>query len=364
MFYPKKLVNFDERSPVSTHLIFWICVLLLDISANYFGDSDWTFGYSVIHALTLLLTQIPSTYFLAYFIVPLVFERRHYLLGGFIWLLSAYLLSVACRISVVYLAEPLIYRLTGEAVYDTQEPLREIASDLYKLFRVYFYHTLTIPVLFLALRFFKAQQYLQEKSLKLEKMNLESELKLLKAQLNPHFLFNTLNNIYSLSIQQSPHTSPSIARLAEMLDYILYGSSARFVQLDEEVLQMKNYLELEGLRYGNRLDLQVDINIKGSPKIIPLLLITLVENAFKHGISQQFGESTLKIMLAATENNINFEIANSLDQITTAEKGGIGLPNLQRQLRLVYGNQFELKTTNENGFFHVFLNLITISDEI
>ncbi len=235
--------------------------------------------------------------------------------------------------------------------------------------------------LFLCLKTLKDQLLIRQRTLMLEKEKAETELKLLKAQLNPHFLFNTLNNIYSLSFTSPQRTSASIARLADILDHILYRSHQRFVALPAEIGLIRNYIELEKLRYDNRLTVNFCIEEDKEATIAPLILLSLVENAFKHGASNDAGEPVIEIGLKVTDHRLRFEISNTVAEktavakadVTTADAAEasavegpavdgpaverIGLTNLRRQLEHLYGADHELLVTEEDGRFRVRLTI-------
>ena len=191
-------------------------------------------------------------------------------------------------------------------------------------------------------------------------------MKLLKTQLNPHFLFNTLNNIYSLSFTSSPATSESIARLAEILDHILYRCDTQFAPLSAEIALLKNYIELEKLRYDKRLIVRFDTRIEREIVIAPLVLLSLVENAFKHGAGDDTGSPTIAIDLRVKEQDFVFNISNTVaaqknrDEQPSVER--IGLNNLRRQLDLIYGGDYSLEVTRQSDYFKVRLTIALKQD--
>jgi len=242
----------------------------------------------------------------------------------------------------------------------------EILTDIPKLLYVYFFDILSSSAIFIFLKLLKDQFEIQKRALALEKEKAETELKLLKAQLNPHFLFNTLNNIYSLSFTSSPVTSQSIARLAEILDHILYRCNTPFVSLAAEISLVKNYIELEKLRYDDRLSVHFDTKVDEEINIPPLILLSLVENAFKHGASDDTGAPIIEISLEVNEENFIFTISNTIAQNTVTEQSPterIGLNNLRRQLDLIYKEGYELDVTLESKYFKVQL-IIDLKKEV
>jgi len=195
----------------------------------------------------------------------------------------------------------------------------------------------------------------------LEKEKMATELKYLKAQLNPHFLFNTLNNLYSYVVTGSPKAPDMILRLSGMLDYVLYKSQNKSVLLQEEIEAIQNFIGLEKNRYGDRL--QVDFKIRGNltAPVSPLLLLSLVENAFKHGASGDIETPKIEIEIKEENAGIHCLVWNTKSQhqgeLNDAYKEGIGLSNIKRQLDLIYEDNHELIIVDEARTFSVNLLL-------
>ncbi|MDL2278629.1 sensor histidine kinase [Parabacteroides sp. OttesenSCG-928-G07] len=179
----------------------------------------------------------------------------------------------------------------------------------------------------------------------LQQQTTESELKWLKSQLNPHFIFNTLNNIYSQISTQPENAKESVQQLSEMLRYVLYESSEKYVPLEDELGFVKNYIELMRIRQSSRVKLDVEIEEpEPGSRIVPLLFISLIENAFKHGVSAS-KPSFVSIRFEQTQKEIRFLTVNSYFPKTEKDKGGsgIGLVNIQKRLELAYPNQYSFK---------------------
>lgn len=190
-----------------------------------------------------------------------------------------------------------------------------------------------------------------------------TELNLLKNQLNPHFLFNTLNNLYTLALKKSDSTPEAIAKLSDILDYMLYRCKEDFVPLVHEVNLIRNYITLEKIRYGKRLNLSFDHEIEDDVKIAPLLLLTFVENAFKHGISQELNVGTIEIILQANREEIYFRIDNSKPKFKKNKpnktRDSIGIENIRKQLEILYDTpNYILNIREDNSKYSVTLKLI------
>jgi len=213
---------------------------------------------------------------------------------------------------------------------------------------------LTPTILLVTAQFYKDRQaYLQ-----LNEQKKSNELSTLKHQLNPHFLFNTLNNLYALSIKKSDEAPEVIAKLSEMLDYMLYGCNEKFVVLQKEIELIENYLALEKVRYGKRVAIQFSKKVESNVKIAPLILLTFIENAFKHGVSQELKEAYIQIHITSKENYIHFEISNSIALKSGATtKESIGLTNVKKQLELLYIGDYSLDIKEAKERFNVQLKL-------
>ncbi len=191
----------------------------------------------------------------------------------------------------------------------------------------------------------------------LEKEKAETELDLLKQQLNPHFFFNTLNNLYALSLAQSKQTPESILQLSELMRYVIYKAKKPAVNIQEEVKYLEDYIQLQQIRLKRKPDIRFAQEIGvDMPPVAPLLLIVLVENAFKHGIEPAEAPAFLHISLRADAHRLYFSCVNSFEQ-EAGNTGGIGLANLQRRLALLYPGKHQLKTGIENHTFKAELEL-------
>ncbi|MDB5209785.1 MAG: histidine kinase [Sediminibacterium sp.] len=187
----------------------------------------------------------------------------------------------------------------------------------------------------------------------------QAELVFLKAQINPHFLFNTLNNIYSLSQYEPQLVSESILQLSKLLRYMLYETSSEFIAVDKEVKIINDYIDLEKLRYNENVTIGVNYDIEDPSEMIPpLLLIPLVENSFKHGISESRGKRFVHVMLTLQNHQLYFAVKNSSDLIADRPKttGNIGLSNLRRRLNLLY-KEFDLFTEQKDSIFTAVLQI-------
>lgn len=202
---------------------------------------------------------------------------------------------------------------------------------------------------------------LETRSRELENRQLTSELRFLKAQVNPHFLFNTLNNLYYLALNHSDQTPEVIAKLSGMMRYMIHESNAEQVPLTREVEYMENYLDLEKLRLNEEIPITfaVDGNI-ACTRITPLILITFLENAFKHGIGNATGKSWITVSLRVDDGVLHYKVANSIvnhKDKTVREASGLGLANVRRRLDLSYPDRYELHVTEDAERYSVHLEI-------
>jgi len=212
----------------------------------------------------------------------------------------------------------------------------------------------------IAQEWFKSEQ--QREALKLE--NLNAELKFLKSQINPHFLFNCLNTIYSLAHKHSAQTEHAIVKLSTILRYMIYESNEDKVQLQQELQYLEDYIDIQRLRLPE--DIVVDYAVQGNPvglRIEPMLLVPFVENAFKHGIS--YAEpSFIAIAVAIEKNQVQLVVENAVFKQRVAEKGGIGLQNVKKRLDLLYTEDHELEITEAENQFIVDLKIVLKNDQV
>lgn len=193
---------------------------------------------------------------------------------------------------------------------------------------------------------------------KLKSAAKESELQFLKSQINPHFLFNNLNNVYAYAVEQSPKTPEIILELSAVLRYMLYDCKADYVSLENEIKQIKSYISLSELQIEDRGKVTFKTkNISNTKRIAPLILIVFIENAFKHSSSSQSDEIEIEILLEELENGtLKFQCKNTYrnQSNTSSLSSGIGLENVQKRLLLLYPNAHDLKiTTIDNEYFIV-----------
>jgi len=231
--------------------------------------------------------------------------------------------------------------------------------DLYFVI-VGLYSVSLLAILIKLLKYWYEQQHI---AIQLLKEKTEAELAMLKGQINPHFLFNTLNNIYSLALKKSDLTAEVVVKLSEMLDYLLYDCNVEMVDIRKEIKLIRNYIYLQKIRIGERIDIQFKAENTNGQQIPPMILLPFIENSFKHGAGMQSNKVWIKIKIKAEDNQLNFNIINSKslrkDLDYKSNSGGIGLENVKKRLKLLYQNDYSLDFENLSDTFSVQLTIPT-----
>jgi LytS/YehU family sensor histidine kinase len=202
----------------------------------------------------------------------------------------------------------------------------------------------------------------QQDKKELEHRTIQSELNFLKSQINPHFLFNTLNSLYALTLRKSDNAPEIVLKLSEMMRYMLYECNEKRVPLSKEVNYLRNYLDLELLRHGNGIDVQFEINGEISDQqIAPLLFIPFLENCFKHGLKNRISKGFVKIRLDVFRYNVQWHIENSKPEAIPMKdsrpSGGIGLVNVRRRLDILYTGHYQLAINDNPNTYEVDLKI-------
>lgn len=338
---------------VLSHLFFWLIVVVFYYLL--FSRNSESREVSLILSAGLMPVAVGVTCFFNYVLVPKYLWRKRYTR---FFLFSFYTLLVSTWFSFLIVFFALIYAITQKAYIDP--------SVIHPEWQVI---TLHFVVFFaIAVKQLKRSFYIQQEKNQLEKNQLatelklkEAELKLLKAQIHPHFLFNTLNNLYGLTLEKSDEAPKMVLQLSEILDYILYRCDEKMVSFGEELTNLKNYIEIEKIRYSGKLKLNTDFPKEtGNHKIAPLILLPFVENAFKHGVSHFPGVAFVNIKISILETNLFFKIENSKIPVLKKEENysnGVGLKNVRKRLELIYPEKHILKIDKTEETFSVNLTL-------
>jgi two-component system, LytTR family, sensor kinase len=336
------------------HIVFWCAALLLftfiygRISSNFYG--------AFIFQLFTLPIYLLATYFTLYLIIPKYLLTKKYKK----LLIAAYYLILGSAYLEILLTIYLLVIPPAFLTIKNMGPLKATSLDIYmRLIGIY-------AVVFFAsiIKLIKNWYNIQTRNQELQKEKLEAELNFLKSQVHPHFLFNTLNNLYALTLKKSEKSPEIVLKLSEILDYMLYESKEGNTILDKEIKLIKNYITLEELRFGNRLKINIDINGNTTRlKIAPLILFPFVENSFKHGVSKTNESAEIEIKINVEENILLFEVKNSKPKSiikNEVQKGnGIGLQNITKRLNLLYKDShwLEIKDTSESYYVKLKIDL-------
>ena len=227
----------------------------------------------------------------------------------------------------------------------------------------FFIHVLMLSISYILATFIETFIYAQKKeeeTILIKNESLLTELKLLKSQINPHFLFNALNNIYALSAIDSGKTQKSISYLSDMLRYVLYECEQELVSLDKEITYIENYIKLFSLKSSKQYPIETDFIVENkSIKIAPMLLIPFMENALKHSNIEKITDTFIRMKIHADAHKIRFEIENSISENPKIvdEVGGIGIENVKKRLAILYPDRHELLIDENSRSFKVNLNI-------
>jgi len=364
VFIPKNACIFGKMFQVSTshskhiryQVQFWAWLMLGFTLIQFVKDGNsQSFNTILLQNLRRLPAMIITAYVFNDVLLSRWYRAKRYLIFSVCSILLFYVAGVLDRIINVYVYEPLFRE--GSFI---QESLIEILSDVFFLFEGYIPALLTATLIMTLDRLINRKNIVERQNMQLERDKKIAELNALKAQIHPHFLFNTLNNLYALTVKKSDQAPETVATLSSMLDYMLYQCNDRWVLLKKEVQLLENYIALEQLRYGDALDIAFAKAYTQNTKIAPLLLLSIVENAFKHGASMAVTEPRIHIDLKQEDTVLYFTVKNTLSpkkqQDATGYTKGIGVHNIKQQLGLLY-RDFSYEADVTNGWYCVALRI-------
>ncbi len=333
------------HSKLIAHLFFWLALLAaltyLEVAIN-----GLPLGFALGNELIRIAFYAILIYLNVYVLIPRFLSDRKLLIYG------------AFLILIVLVMTPLMINLfywKYQGYPDLQEQVIQHQAGYYIL---NFLLTSTFTVFKIISDWIKSERERR----RIQTQNMQSELRFLKSQINPHFLFNTLNSLYALTIKKSDLAPEIVLRLADMMRYMLYECNEKWVPLSREVAYVENYLELEKLRHGTQADVvftcEGDVENKS---IAPLMFIPFLENSFKHGLSRSLSTGYVHVFLKVTQEHVFFRIENSKPdthpQPEARTFGGIGLTNVRKRLQMLYPDQHELLVVHDPLTFRVELTL-------
>jgi hypothetical protein len=344
-----KFIEKINQRTIGRHFLFWLSFSLFTLLNEGWEENDtWKF-----HFAPQFLTDLILLLFLVYFnlnlLIPRFYLKQKYVAYAFSLALLLFAGGVAKRFFAFQIWIP-FERLQHSVVWQPTNfwITARIVKNIFKL----------LPVMAIAM-VFKLMRYSyieQRKHSAIESERFKAENYFLKAQLNPHFFFNTLNSVYSLVLDRSGNAANVILKLANLMSYMIYDSSQNKVLLSNEINHIRNYTELERMRFIDRVDLSLIVS--GDPegkRIAPLLLLPFVENAFKHGIENNNGWITIDIKISG--DRIYLKVENSYSAKSKPESPGMGLANVKRRLDLLYPFKHSLKIEQEPNCYLIDLKI-------
>ncbi|WP_161568407.1 sensor histidine kinase [Flavobacterium cupreum] len=333
------------------HLSFWVIIVLYEVVNEGWKSRDRFSLEPIPEMFSIIPIAILLTYYNLYVLMP-----RYYFTGKY------FVYSIA--LIVLLLAGGALQRFCSYVIW---VPLSEIYNPLsYQSDIKYYWNSIRIlrnsflffPIVVVAmlLRIMRVSVNKEKRFLEMEKQKKIAELNLLKAQINPHFFFNTLNSLYALTLKNSEKAPELVLRLSDLMHYMLYEASADTVLLKDEIRHLEGYIYIEKMRFSDRLDLsfQYSGDLEGK-SIFPLLLLPFIENAFKHGIANHAGWVTISINVL--DNELFLKVENSFRKVQVEKPHGIGLANVKRRLDLTYGDKYKLVIHTFEDVFEIELKI-------
>jgi hypothetical protein len=339
---------FEEKYQVPRHLIFWILGAGL-IPTVLYGLTSRDFIGPLKVTLCMLPVEMAYTYGLLLWLLPSYLQKGRYVRFFFLLVVWAVIAQWLTTLVNVFVLVPLLYGV--------KRPELQIGMlwhfDWYQLIL-----TNGIAAVAVFIYMFRKWHFEWQDKLLANREKINTELLLLKAQINPHFLFNTLNNLYTLVYEKSDKAPAMLLRLSGLLSYVLYECKSERVPLEKEIAVMKDYVMLEKERYGDRLDISFSANgAFDNATVAPLLFQPFIENAFKHGTSEQIGKVWMSIEFSLRDNQLFFGVINSCEHPANPAIGcnGIGINNVKKRLDILHPEKYQLQYGYEGDVYAVSL---------
>jgi two-component system LytT family sensor kinase len=343
----------QKNFPLLFNVVFWLLYFLYE----WFGLAALSGDYRsyFINACVALPLAFVTSYFTVHILLKKYYDRWAKWKFWFFQIVISILLLIVKRCINYYFIYPKFFPYALELPFFSFGKLIVELVNLYLIVGVY------------SLFYFVKNWYEQRQQVRdLVQEKTAAELELLKSQVQPHFIFNTLNNMYSTALKTSPETAKLISHLSSFLNYNLYDAKQEFVPLTSELEYIKSYIELQRNRYAEKLDASINVYSDIYDVVIaPLLLLPLIENSFKHGIANSINQSWLRIDISKQSDIFLIKIENSTEKEMEKQQldnGGLGLKNVIRRLELIYPNRHEFKTLEEQHTYLVVLK-IKMSDD-
>lgn len=341
------------------HLPFWLLYHYLWLSyyeENLTIYTAFAFSPSLVKFLFYVIFQAFGVYFCLYLLIPKLLEKGHILL--FLLSMLANLILVSLIITSGYFVAAGLFGYDANVLYFKDKPPFETFKNSALP------STFTSMGIGMSIKLGKNWLESQQKRQLLEKEKLETELKFLKSQFNPHFLFNTINSIFVLIDKNTAMASESLAKFSGLLRYQLYECNESQIPLEREIAYIQSFIELEELRQNANFELQADLpKNSGNLAIAPFILMPFIENAFKHvGKDSKNAQNWIKIAMYIEKNQMIFSVSNNVSKTGVSsgdvvKYNGLGLKNVQRRLDLLYPDAHKMEIKEAGGVFEVSLLL-------
>ena len=331
---------------IRRHILYWGGWGTFYVVVNYLAKGSHPLWVWAAFELLVIPIKIGCAYTIAYYLMPKYLYKKQW--RAFFWSALGVVLFFGILLYNMYYFVIIPYLLHYEYKYQS------FVDFFYKAVEL-----VHITSLVIGIKFFQNLLRHEQVHHQLKEEKAQAELKYLKNQIQPHFLFNTLNNLYGMVLSQDREAPNVVIKLSEMLGYSIYDSEASQVALEEEVEFLENYIALESLRYGSRLELEYCKSVIPPDLLIaPLLLVPFVENAFKHGPAKQDEQARIRVQLNLEGSRLHFQIANTYEEAAEAPaiQSGIGLANVRQRLQLLYPNRHHLDI-RQGDCFEVDLHL-------
>lgn len=362
----------NRRIKIARHVIFWfgwlvymICTQVRNASPDDIGMKNFIV-YQFATSINRLLLQMVFCYVLVYFLVPRYLSKKKY--GQFTFLLLLFFVLIYWLTyfdftyvwynSYVWISKllPFPYQL------NVVKPLSIFLNEYYSFYsNFHFTGSVVSSGIVIVVKYYKRWYVKQRENEMLLNENAQAELQLLKSQIHPHFLFNTLNNIYALTLDDLPNAAATVNKLSGMILYMIHEGAEMYVPLSKEIKMLLDYIGLEKIRYGDRLLMNVDIRHgKNDDRLIaPLLMIPFVENCFKHGASKLIDTPIIELLIETGNEWLKFKIINNQPAVREEEKDRIkiGLINVKKRLMLLYPGAHELEIISTENLFTVCMKI-------
>ena len=366
-----KFIFSEKKSDrIKQHLLFWgiwYLYIAFTNTAAPLSHPEWSgfkhLEYTLPESFFIVIIQAPLVYSILYFVFPKIVLKKRFMLA-LICIMMFWFLSGMLSLYFVGKKLPQLLELTLSTKYPPSETRKGHFSFFIAVLATN-KGAFTITASALMLKFGKHWYHHYYRNLQLQKENTEAQMQLLTAQLHPHFLFNTLNNIFSKTQTESPGGSKMIMSLSDMLRYILYEGQKPLVPLKQELTMITEYIKLEQIRYGNKLDVHMLTPDKADDiYIAPLLLLPFVENCFKHGTSNMLQNPWINLTIELKDATLVMKLMNG--KVTLNEKcqnKGIGINNVRQRLELLYKDKYDLQIREDEEVFVVDLKVELVKIE-